>query len=43
MINKVPIDAAINLFESDIKEFLKNYFIYTKPTNTKAGWNITSN
>jgi hypothetical protein len=43
MINKAPIDAAINLFESDIKEFLKNYFIYTKPTNTKAGWNITSN
>lgn len=43
MINTAPIDAAINLFESDIKDFLKKYFIHTNPTNAKAGWNITSN
>lgn len=43
MINPAPIDEAIKLFQSDIKEFLKKYFIHTEPTNAKAVWNITSN
>ncbi len=43
MINTASIEAAIQLFQSDINEFLKKYFIHTEPTNTKAVWNITSN